>query len=321
LGELNPALFLKGSDSDEDYQLSALRDITFDDEGNIYIFKYDDNFIKKYDSKGRHLLTFGGKGEEAENFTHLTAIKVIEDRLYALDSVGYLTFTLNGEFIDKTSFAKEIICDFPKISQDRRFCGEIISEEIKKILTLRNPDGIELIRIAQHDLREFFPELKEGNQFFINEIQTRSYLYDFSQDGNIIWCASDKCKIYEYDKELNQSKILTTLDFNPLSFPREQIIELKKRKEKIRNNPMLHLYIPNHYQLVQHLNLDEEGNIWVYVISQEKKGFLVLSPDGTQIGFYKVISDLDMSEVVVRIFKDRIYFIQPETDCIYLAQI
>jgi len=115
LGELDPILLFESNSENPDYSFTAARNITFDDEGNLYIFDYMDNLIKKYDQKGDHVVTFGGQGEGEGEFSHLMDIRSFGDKLYALDSVGILIFDLQGKFLEKSSFQEEIVLEFPQI--------------------------------------------------------------------------------------------------------------------------------------------------------------------------------------------------------------
>ena len=310
-GELAPALIFESSSNDPDYAFTAARNMTLDGDNNLYIFDYLDNTIKKYDRNGAHVLSFGGQGEDPGQFSHLMEIRVFGDRLFALDSVGTLVFTLSGVLIDKTSFPEEIVCEFPRIAEDGRFAGERYSEsELSKSLTLRDPQGAEIKKLAEYDLREFYPELEEGKDFFLQDYQARFYLYDFPAGGSLIWASSDECRVYSYTDGV--STPLLSEDLTPLPIPEDQVAAMEKRAEAAKQNPMLHFYVPRFYQVVQHLLAAPNGDIWVYIMSVEKTGFLVFSPKGTFKGEYAVNADFDMTRVRIWIFDDAVYFFVPE---------
>ena len=76
-----------------------------------------------------------------------------------------------------------------------------------------------------------------------------------------------------------------------------------------------------HYQLIQHLIVDETGYIWLYVVSLERTGFLRLSDHGQELGFHSVEADVDMLTARVTALPGRLYFLaggQHETR-IYVA--
>ena len=68
------------------------------------------------------------------------------------------------------------------------------------------------------------------------------------------------------------------------------------------------MYVPRHYQIVQHLLAASNGDIWVYVVSAEQTGFLVFSTDGQVKSFYTVNADFDITRVKVQMLGDSIYF-------------
>ena len=72
--------------------------------------------------------------------------------------------------------------------------------------------------------------------------------------------------------------------------------------------------IPDHYQLIQHLLVDETGDIWLYVLSQDRTGFLQLSDGGREIGFFEVEAEFDVTSARVTAANGRLYFLIAERD-------
>ncbi len=310
LGELNPDLIFESRGDDENYSFAAARNIALDRKKNLYIFDYFDNTIKKYDPQGAHIVTFGGQGEGEGQFSHLMDIRVFKDKLLALDSVGILTFTLDGDFVDKTPFQEEVVCEYPQVFEDGRWAGERYSQvDVSKSLTLRDSQGVELARLAEYDLKEYFSELKTEEDFFLQDYQARFYLYSFRGDGSVIWAASDECKVYAYKD--GASTPLFSNDYAPVPIPAEQVAEMKKSAERAKGNPMLHMYVPQSYQIVQHLLAAPNGDIWLYAISAGKTGFLVFSTEGKLKNYYRVNADFDMTHVKVQRFGNALYYVVP----------
>lgn len=319
-GSIVPSLIFQTQEGDEDYSIPAARNITVDKDSAFYIFDYGENFIKKYDSSGKHLLTFGKMGTNPGEFTHLTGIIAVEDKLLAVDSVGLLAFTQYGEFIKKQPFPQEVLTDLPAIDDDGSFVGQqIVSDELKTVLTYRSPEGIELERLAFYDLNEFFPEIKAGEDFFLNNVYARFYCYDFNQQGDIYWAASDELKLYKYTQE--ESQLIFTRDYTPVLFPEEQKTALQAQKDKLK--PPLFLYVPDNYPIIHHLLIGPDGDIWIYIKSREKTGFLRYSDQGEEKGFYYLNSDLDMMKARIRIFHNRMYFLSSGRGSaqVYLAEL
>ena len=59
----------------------------------VYALDYMNYDIKKFDKKGKLLFTCGGTGEEDGKFNHLTGIRVVGGRIFAVDSIGLSLFS------------------------------------------------------------------------------------------------------------------------------------------------------------------------------------------------------------------------------------
>jgi hypothetical protein len=307
-GTLWPELFFQTKENDPDYFFQMARDITFDSEGSFYIFEYLDNTIKKYDSKGKHMITFGGKGQDAGEFTHLTGIRSVGNQLLAVDSVGLLSFSTDGDFLNKKSFSEEVLTEYPAIYESGNYVGQQIhADELKVILTFRSSQGDELDRLASYDIKEFFPEIKKEEDFFLSSEHTRSYRYVIDENKDILWAASDEFKIYQYRE--GESTVVISEEYSPIPFPPDEKDALLEKKAKIK--PPLYLYVPDNFQLIFHLLVNTDGDIWINLKSTEKTGFLRYSPEGSPRGFYTVEADFDITKEdhTIRIFNNRMYFL------------
>jgi len=308
-GSISLDVFLQSRADDPDYQFIAPRSFTFDQQENLYIFDYMENYIKKYDPKGNFIASFGKQGTETDEFEHLMAIKVFDETLFALDSIALLKFTLNGEYLSKTTFAENAICDYPKIWKDGSFIGEKINpESLQRELVLFGADGQVLKQLAAYDLREFFPDLEKEKDFFLNPDQTRLYLYDVTPSGDIYWAASDDFSVYRTKN--GRSELIITGTDTPLSFPEEQRTKLAAQQDAMKENmPELHMYVPEKYQLLYQLILGEGQDIWLYVKSRERTGLVRYTAEGKEKGFYSVNSDLDITQARMQIFQDKLYIL------------
>jgi DNA-binding beta-propeller fold protein YncE len=74
------------SETDESSFLTLPEDITFDQQGNIYILDGGEQKIKKYDRNGKHLLTFGRKGRGPGEMIMPTVIDISsKGNVYVID--------------------------------------------------------------------------------------------------------------------------------------------------------------------------------------------------------------------------------------------
>ena len=149
--------------------------------------------------------------------------------------------------------------------------------------------------------------MEKGKDFYLNDYQTRLFLFDFAQDGSVIWASSDQFKINKY-KNGSSSAILTK-KATSLPFPEEKRIELAEKQAKLNETmPVLHMYVPDKYQLIYHLLVGDDGDIWLYVKSKERTGFVRYSTEGIEKGFYTVQGDFDVTKAIVQIFRNKLYF-------------
>lgn len=294
----------------------AIRDIAVAPDGSIFTFDYREYKVKKFDRNGHFLLEFGGAGTGPGQFTHLTGLRVIDGTLLAVDSVGLLTFDLDGRFLDKTVYSEEVTPNYSLALADGRYVGfQIVASELKAVLTLRSPLGREMVRLASHDLREFFPELEAGQDFFLSDENARGYLYAANPDGDILWAASDAVCVHLYRG--GKSRPILAEDLTPVPFPEEERTKLLRRKAGLK--PPLFLYVPKVYPVLRHLEVGPDGDIWIYVQSREKTGFLRYTKDGKPNGFVTVQADFDVTSSVVRIGGGRMFFISSRS--LYVADL
>jgi len=317
-GTLRPQLAFEISSAETG--VTAARDLTVDHRGNVYIFDYDDYVIRQFDPQGRLLSTFGGEGEELGNFQHLMAIRIFGDSLLALDAGSLSVFDLSGNLRSYRVFADTVICDHPRLHPDGRWAAErIVEATAEKTLTYRDADGSEQRQLASYALSEFFPGVEPGEMFFINPTQAHDYLYDFAPDGRLVWVVSDRLQVLKVQDGIDEP--LFEAAANALPFPAENIAAMKERQTSL--SPPLFMNVPTHFQLVQHLLVDEFGEIWLYVTSREKTGLLRLSSSGNERGFYSVEADFDVLSARLAVADRRLYFMVPgrEETAIYSVEL
>ena len=232
-------------------------------------------------------------------------------RILAVDAIGLSLFDYGGNFLEKVSYGKEVMSEFPAIFDDGRFVGkQILADEQKIALIYRAADGEELSRLDFYEISEFFPGIKKGERFFLDDTYVRAYRYTISPDGDIIWAASDALRIYRYHK--GKSSLVIEDKATAVTFPDELRKPLLERQA--RTKPPLFSYVPDRYQIIHHLLCGPEGDVWAYVKSRERTGFLHYSKAGKFEAFYEVEADFDMTNAVVRLFNDQFYFVVNEKE-------
>ena len=286
--------------------LTAARDLTVDGAGNLFVFDYDDYVIHKFDPAGAALARFGGPEGEDTGFTHLMAIRAFGDSLMALDAGSVSVFALSGQLRSRRALVDTIVCDHPRLHPDGQWAGEwIIEETAEKALTHRDVDGRERSRLAAYALNELFPGVEPGGMFFIGPTQARSYVYDFLPDGGLLWAVSDRAEVRV--KQGAEDMTVFSADWSPVPFPDDEVEAMRERQAGL--SPPLFMNVPENYQLIQHLLVDETGEVWVYVMSLDRTGFLRLSDQGQEIGFHAVEAEFDLLTARVTAAGGRLYFL------------
>jgi hypothetical protein len=306
---MTPKVLLERSRSEEGDEYVGIRDITVDENSAVYAFDYMNYEIKKYNQEGKLLFTFGGSGDEDGKFKHLTGIRAVGGRILTVDSIGQSFFDYEGNFLKKAPFTKEVLTDLPAIFGDGSFVGsQILSDELKTALTYRSADGKEIYRLAFYEINEFFPGIKKGEDFFLDDTYVRAYKYALSPVGDIIWGASDILRIFRYRR--GESRIV--LEEKATAVPLSDDLRKSLLDRQARTKPPLYTYVPDKYQIIHHILCGSEGDIWVYVKSEEKTGFLRYSNGGKFKSMYAIDADFDMMNVLVRIFNGQMYFVVNE---------
>ncbi|MFC1627555.1 hypothetical protein ACFL3H_00405 [Gemmatimonadota bacterium] len=298
------------------------RDFTFDADGNMYLFDYMHYMIRKLTPDGQQLIAFGGNVEEGGLFTHLMEIEIFNDRLVALDSVALFTFDLDGNFLDQEDFAEEVICERPAVARNGEFIGErFIDAEARSTLTQRRADGTEQARLESYALSDFIPAIVPGVDFFLSMNHMRSYRYAYLPDGSPIWASTDAFLVNTMRGE--EVRELITGDYSPVSVPDDQVEQMKSRSESLP--PPLFMYVPDSWRLIHQLFAGSDGDIWVYLQSLERTGFLHCSSRGRERAFYTFSGDLDPGDedVMIREYEGRLWFLVPGRDevTVYTAAI
>jgi hypothetical protein len=80
---------------------------------------------------------------------------------------------------------------------------------------------------------------------------------------------------------------------------------MKRRQAEL--GPPLFMNVPDSHQLIHHLVVAESGDVWLYVMSQERTGMLRLSVPGRETGLYTVDADFDLLSARLTIAGGRLY--------------
>ncbi len=99
----------------------------------------------------------------------------------------------------------------------------------------------------------------------------------------------------------------TKNDPQGMEIPAEEIATMLEQQSNL--SPPLFMNVPQNYQIAHQLLVDESGSIWIYLKSTERTGFLRLSPEGRETGFFTASAEFDMLSARMMIANSRMYFL------------
>lgn len=301
-----------------------LWDIAVDSEGCVYVSDPKAFNIKKFSGEGKFLKEIGRKGEGPGEFSHLSFIEIVKDKLIALSDRKFSFFTLKGEFIKFIPW--EIKKGLPE-EIEALSDGKIVMEIKEPFMgpKSRNIHYINLYdselnyikTVYQKDLGEV-KFVKRGNAFLsVIQKYPLEIKWSISPEGKIILGFNDKYEI----------SVIDPMKGEIFSFHRKHkpVKVSKSEREKFLKNKNLGIEVSEYKPVFDDIKVDSEGNIWVHLYrensEEENTTFDVFSKDGKFIntvrivnGYYpygaKMIKDgfwkIDHKKESVRIVKYRI---------------
>lgn len=250
---LEEDLSIGKSTGDGDYLFSAIRSITVDDAGNIYVLDEKENHVLAFDNAGKHLRTFGRAGQGPGEFSlPLTMGLTNRDEIAVEDFRRHLAFfSTGGEHIRNLLIAKTGVA---RVSLDSR--GNILG-----IVIVRDEES------PRYELKKFDPEMNlihsldstptpsASNEGF-NPFGGSIY-YTFDKDDRVVCGVPDRYEIKIFDTEGKLvSKI--TKDYDPV-----EITEEEKKEAEEETPEGIKLGIPKYHNAFQRFSTDDEGRIFV----------------------------------------------------------
>jgi hypothetical protein len=261
----------------EECMFSDLRSVKVDDEENIYILEWKEIKIKVFDKNGKHIRTFGTRGQGPGEMTmpvrmemtpgnnlviqDLTGAKLI---FYSLDGT-YLKEIHTGKFWNMFGFKFD---SKGYTYGDTRIYGEKMTAELKKFDSDLKP----VSTIAS------FEDRRAPN--VIQPFPTR-FSFNVTRDDNIIWLISSR---YEFTVVSSEGKTIKKIlkDYKPAKITdrvKERLIKEEFGDRGIP--PSMTFEVPSYFPPAYYFITDDEDRIFVCTLEYEEV-------DGTYYLYYDV---------------------------------
>jgi len=292
---------------DENYMFSRLGSIQVDDDGNIYVLDTKEILVKVYDKNGKHLRTFGKKGQGPGEFQSALRMYMAErEKLTFLDTGNkrFSYYSLNGECLKETSCGKWNLDEALADSKGSIY-GETLSIEL---------DGV------KQKLLKFDPQFKQVSELADLEVKMKppsvnpipvKFFFMVTKKDDLIWA---KASIYELNVINSKGEKIKKIvkDYNSVKITDAEKAKLIKEKYEDSLLQGIKLEWPENYPPLYYFALDDRG--WIYVSTHEKdvKGniyFDVFDAEGRSI----VRFSHPKGERLSAVKKNKAYFLVEES--------
>jgi len=248
---------------DENYMFSEVRSVQVDDDENIYAVDSKEILVKVYDKKGKHLRTFGKKGQGPGEFQSIRRMYIAEgEKLVFLDSgnnrVSY--YSLNGECLKETSCGK---WNLNRAQTDSKgyIYGETLSigqGEVQQKLLKFDPQFNQVSELADLEVKMTPPS--------VNPIPDR-FFFMVTKEDNLIWAATSKYELNVINSKGEKIKKIVK-DYNSVKITDAEKEKLIKERYGDSLPQDIKLEWPENYPPLYYFALDDRG--WMYVATYEK---------------------------------------------------
>jgi len=266
----------------EDFMFSQIRSVQVDEEENIYVLDSKEICIKVFDKNGKHIRTFGKKGQGPGEIQmpmrmYLVAGKEIMIYDYANNRLSF--YSLDGKCLREISagkyrFSRTIPDSKGNIITQISIPGEKTVTEIKKFDRDLNP----LITIESIE--------EERTPWVINMMSPVLNIRVMKND-NIVWGMSSKYEIFVVSPEGKTLRKIVK-DYTPIKISNAE----KEKMIKDTNVPSeFKLKFPKNYNPFYFFIPGDEGRIYVRTYEKDKEGnfyYDVFDPEGRYVAKFSL---------------------------------
>jgi hypothetical protein len=305
--KLTEDLCLGKEAKDENYMFSELRSVQVDNDGNIYVLDPKEKLIRVYDKNGKHLRTFGKKGQGPGEFQSINRMYMAEGEKLAFLDTGnkrFSYYSLNGECLKEIPCPKWTLTRAQPDSQGYIYGEKLSIDEkgAKENLLKFDPQFNQISELAHLEVKMTMPSLNPmpANLFFI-----------VTKEDNVIWAVSSTYELNVVNSRGEKIKKIVK-DYNSV-----KITDAEKEKIKARFGDSLPIDIkldwPENYPPIYYFVIDENGWIYVETYEKDKKGqiyFDVFDPEGRYVTRFSQPE----GETIFVVKKNKAYFLILESE-------
>jgi len=272
-------VLLTEKEDDENYQFYYAKDYIVDNNLNIYIVDMKGCVVKKYDKNGKYILAFGRRGEGPGELNSPYGIALSGGKIYIPQYTRLDVFSDQGIFEKTVSYPMKIqVFKLRIINNEIAIINGAIDDKVQLItfpITVLKP---KIKRLASIDI----PEHKSGVVAIKDNI-----LFDTTNNNEIVYASNNEIKVNKYSFLDNTIKKIIESDYNKEIYSESTI---KKMLEQRKKFPKLsQIPIPEYYDLLNQLIVDDYDNVWLYIKSKEKTGFFKYDKNGKYINDYNLL--------------------------------
>lgn len=291
-----------GEDEAGDFVFSEIRTIEVDDEGNIYVLDSKEVCVKVFDKNGKHVRTFGKKGQgprELQRPVRLHLFRGREMMIYDGGNNRLSYFSLDGECLreipaGKYRLSRAIPDSKGNIIGQFLVFGDKIVTEIKIFDSELNP----VLDIATIE--------EEGISTNVFNMMRPVISVRVMENDHIVWGASSQYEICVVNPEgITIRKIIK--DYDPVKITEADKEVMINESFGDRGVPEgFKLEFPKNYHPFYYFICDDEGRIYVQTYEKDKQGDVCFDVFDTE-GRYIVRFFLPEDEYPYIIKKNKMY--------------
>ncbi|PIE77670.1 MAG: hypothetical protein CSA15_11655 [Candidatus Delongbacteria bacterium] len=317
---------INDSDLEDDKKVFRPKELTVDNNGNLYVLDYFDMKIKKFDSKGSFLKEFGGKGSGPGQLLYPISPIYFENKIFLSERATnkLVSFDTDGNFLKDIAF-EENLPDILSVAGDKVIGVSLVFDE----KTSGKVFFSSIVNIYNSKFEKKVELYKETTPFIMEKIVNPFNSFPaFVGDSEKVFLAPknvDKYEILEYSLENGNLLKKITRSFRKVPYTQDEIEYLLSNTKKILGLEGEKVKMKNRFKnSIKNIFIDKYKNIWVVPEYEGKMDRLkadIFSQEGKLKGKIDIeipLSSYSRLETSVKFKNDKIYIIDKKEAKIYI---